>query len=129
MGRLSVASLSRRRTPTGRTQQRRVAGARNFLAQFYNRLNVAIERVFSVGLVKSTKTVCPRGYQSQRAELAQFVLDGVKRQVRLQSQFANVILGSGQAERSRKSSPLTAGNNTSKTDRFVPTPTSILLTA
>jgi hypothetical protein len=47
-------------------------------------LDVPIERMFSVGLVKAMKTVRPGYDEPDRAEFAQFVLNGVKGEVTLQ---------------------------------------------
>jgi len=61
-----------------------MTGPRESLAQFDNFLNMPIERMFSVGLVKAMKTVRPRNDEPDRAELAQFILNRVKGQMTLQ---------------------------------------------
>jgi hypothetical protein len=47
-------------------------------------LDVPIERVFLVGLVKAMKAVRPGCDEPDRAEFAQFVLNGVKGEMTLQ---------------------------------------------
>ena len=61
-----------------------MTGPRKSLAQFDNFLNMPIERMFSVGLIKAMKTVRPRNDEPDRAELAQFILNCVKGQMTLQ---------------------------------------------
>jgi hypothetical protein len=61
-----------------------MAGARERVAQLDDSANVPIKRMFSVSLVKAMKTIRPGGDESERAELAQFVLDGVKGEVSFQ---------------------------------------------
>ena len=55
-----------------------MAGPRESLTQFDNSVNMPIKRMFSVGLVKAMKTIRPGSDESERAELAQFVLNSVK---------------------------------------------------
>jgi hypothetical protein len=69
-----------------------MAGAGGFLAQLDNSANVPIQRMFSVGLVKMVETMRPRSNESQRPELAQFVLNRVEGEMTFQHQFTNVIL-------------------------------------
>jgi hypothetical protein len=69
---------------SSRAEQNGMAGSRKFLAEFDNFLNMPVERMFSVGLVKAVKTVRPGNDEPDRAELSQFILDRVKRQMTLQ---------------------------------------------
>ena len=75
---------------------------RRFLADFDNAVDLPIKRVFSVCLVKAMKAGRSGSDESERAEFPQFVLDGVKRQVTSQHQFADVILGRRRGEEQLK---------------------------
>lgn len=55
-----------------------MAGAREHVTQLDHSVNVPIKRMFSVSLVKAMKTVRAGNEESERTELAQFVLNGVK---------------------------------------------------
>ena len=79
---------------------------RGLLAQLDNPVDMPIKRMFSVGLVKAMKTVRPGSDESERAQLPQFVLNGMKREVTSQHQFADVILARrGREEQSKKLRP------------------------
>ena len=75
---------------------------RRFLADFDNAVDLPIKRVFSVCLVKAMKAGRSGSDESESVEFPQFVLDGVKRQVTSQHQFADVILGRRRGEEQPK---------------------------
>jgi hypothetical protein len=61
-----------------------MVGPRQVLAQLDDSVNVPVKRMFSIGPIKALETIRSGGDQSKRAELAQFVLDGVKGKMRFE---------------------------------------------